>query len=155
MDHGNRDRGCNRRVNWAERMRRARGATQQCEPRSTGMPATMHSTFADRKQLPLLSCGPLLQGRERHYWRGSQTGRQAQGEGEGGGSKVPARVRQYGASRSNHGKREKTGLPVTKKYEHRRWRRGHNLSNADRTDQATQEGVQYQRAGLPGLLRYR
>ena len=66
-----------------------------------------------------------------------------------------ARVRQHGASRSNHGKREKTGLPVTKKYEHGRRRRGHNLSNADRTDRATQEGVQYERAGLPGQLLYR
>ena len=56
---------------------------------------------------------------------------------------MPARVRQYGASRSNHGKRGKKGLPVTKKYEHGRQRRGHNLLKADRTDRATQVGVEY------------
>ena len=51
------------------------------------------------------------------------------------------------------GKREREGSSVTKKCEYGGQRRGHDFSNADRTDRATQERVQYQRAGLPGQLR--
>ena len=55
------------------------------------------------------------------------------------------------------GKRESEGLPRTKKYEHGGRRRGHDFSKADRTDsdRATQERVQYQRAGPPGQLLHR
>jgi len=41
------------------------------------------------------------------------------------------------------GKRETEGSPVTKKYEHGGPRQDHDFSNADRTDRATQERVQY------------
>ena len=41
---------------------------------------------------------------------------------------------------------------TSEKYEHRGPRRGHSFSHADRTDPATQERVQYQRAGPPGQL---
>jgi len=44
---------------------------------------------------------------------------------------------------------------TTEKYEHGGRRRGHTFSNADRTDPATQERVQYQRAGPPGQLLHR
>jgi len=53
------------------------------------------------------------------------------------------------------GKREREGSPVTNKYEHGGPRQGHDFSNAARTDRATQEGVQYQRAGPPGQLLHR
>jgi len=53
------------------------------------------------------------------------------------------------------GKREREGSPTTKKYEHGGRRRGHSFSNADRTDPATQERVQYQRAGPPVQLLHR
>jgi len=77
-------------------------------------------------------------------------------EGEGGGrSKVPAGCSSTVQVDLTRGKREREGLPVTKKYEHGGWRRGHDFSNADRTDRATQERVQYQRAGPPGQLLHR
>jgi len=44
---------------------------------------------------------------------------------------------------------------TTEKYEHRGQRRGHSFSNADRTDPATQERVQYPREGPPGQLLQR
>ena len=50
------------------------------------------------------------------------------------------------------GKREREGLPGTKKYEHGGGRPGHDFSNADPTDRATQEGVEYKRAGPAGQL---
>jgi len=54
------------------------------------MAATTDRPRADRTKLPLLSCRLLLQERERHYRRGSQTrGRPEEREG-GGGTKVPA-----------------------------------------------------------------
>jgi len=42
------------------------------------------------------------------------------------------------------GKWEREGSPKTKKYEHRGRSQGHDCSNADHTDRATQERVQYQ-----------
>jgi len=41
------------------------------------------------------------------------------------------------------GKREREGSPRTKKYEHGGPRRGHDFSNIDRADRASQERVQY------------
>jgi len=49
-------------------------------------------------------------------------------------------------------KREWEGSPKTEKYERGGQKQGHDFSNADRTDRATQERVQYQRAGPPGQL---
>jgi len=72
------------------------------------------------------------------------------GEAEGGGSKVPPKVWQYGTSRSESGKREMEGSQKTKKYECGGRSQGHDVSNADRTHRATQERVQCQRAGPPG-----
>jgi len=54
-----------------------------------------------------------------------------------------------------HGKREWEGSPKTKKYERGGPKQGHDFWNTDRTDRATQERVQYQRAGLPGQLLHR
>jgi len=53
------------------------------------------------------------------------------------------------------GKREREGLPRTKKYGHEGQRRGHDFSNADHTDRATQERVRYKRAGPPRQLLHR
>ena len=53
------------------------------------------------------------------------------------------------------GKQEREGSPKTEKYEREGRRQGHDFSNADRTDRATQERVQYQRVGPPGQLLYR
>jgi len=61
------------------------------------------------------------------------------------------------------GKLEREGSPNnregrtrrTEKDEPGRRRQGHRFSNADRTDPATQERVQYQRAGPPGQLLHR
>jgi len=53
------------------------------------------------------------------------------------------------------GKREWGGLPTTEKYERGGPKQGHDFSNADRTDRASQERVQYQRAGPPGQLLHR
>jgi len=66
---------------------------------------------------------------------------------EGRSSKVQADL--------TRGKREREGLPRTKKYEHGGRRRGHDFSNANRTDRATQERVQYQRVGPLGQLLHR
>jgi len=63
---------------------------------------------------------------------------------------VPAPVQQYGASGFDRGKQERQGSPETKEYEQGGRRQGHNFSNTDRTDRATQEGVQFQRAGPQG-----
>ena len=52
-------------------------------------------------------------------------------------------------------KREWEGLPATEKYERGGPKQGHGFSNADRTDRATQERVQHQRAGPPGQLLHR
>jgi len=52
-------------------------------------------------------------------------------------------------------KREREGSPETMKCEHGGPRRGHNFSNADRTNRAAQERVQYPRAGPPGKLLHR
>jgi len=53
------------------------------------------------------------------------------------------------------GKREREGSPKTEKYERGGPKQGHDFSNANRTDRATQERVQYQRAGPPGQLLHR
>jgi len=53
------------------------------------------------------------------------------------------------------GKREREGSPKTEKYKRGGPRQGHDFSNADRTDRAAQEGVQYQGAGPPGQLLHR
>jgi len=66
---------------------------------------------------------------------------------EGCSSTVPADLMR--------GKREWEGSPKTEKYERRGPKQGHDLSNTDRTDRATQERVQYQRGGPPGQLLHR
>jgi len=53
------------------------------------------------------------------------------------------------------GKREREGSPKTEKYERGGLKQGHDFSNTDRTDRATQERVQYPRAGPPGQLLHR
>ena len=53
------------------------------------------------------------------------------------------------------GKRESEGSPKTEKYERGGPKQGHDFSNTDCTDWATQEKVQYQRAGPPGQLLHR
>jgi len=68
---------------------------------------------------------------------------------------VPARRSSTVQADLRRGKREREGFPVTKKYEHGGPRQGHNFLNADRTDRATQERVQSQRAGPPGELLHR
>jgi len=68
---------------------------------------------------------------------------------------VPASCSSTVQADPTRGKREREGSPVTEKYEHGGQRRGHDFSNADRTDRATQERVQYQRAGPPGQLLHR
>jgi len=50
------------------------------------------------------------------------------------------------------GKREREGTPKTEKYERGGRRQGNDFSNAGCTDRATQERVQYQRAGPPWQL---
>jgi len=50
------------------------------------------------------------------------------------------------------GKREREGSPKSEKYESGRLKQGHSSSNVDRTDRATQERVQYQRAVPSGQL---
>ena len=49
-----------------------------------GMPATTHRLEADRKTLPPLSRDPVLQAREHHYRKGSQTRGRPKEEGEKG-----------------------------------------------------------------------
>jgi len=81
------------------------------------------------------------------------------------GSRVPAKAAgkvpaKEGCSSTvqadlTRGKQEREASQTTEKYEHRGWRRGHSFSNADCTDPATQERVQYQRAGPPGQLLHR
>jgi len=66
---------------------------------------------------------------------------------EGRSSTVPADL--------TCGKREWEGSPKTEMYERGGPKQGHSFSNADRTDRATQERVQYQRAGPPGQLLHR
>jgi len=101
-----------------------------------GMPAAADRPRADRTKLPRLSRGPLLQERERDYRRGSRTrGRpEEEGESKGWGSKVPARRSSTVQADLTRGKREREGSPITKKYEQEGRRRGHDFSNADRTD---------------------
>ena len=50
------------------------------------------------------------------------------------------------------GKRKWEGSPKTEKYERGGPKQGHDFSYTDRTNRATQERVQYQRAGPPGQL---
>jgi len=52
-------------------------------------------------------------------------------------------------------KREWEGLPRTEMYERGGPKQGHDLSNTACTDRASQERVQYQRAGPPGQLLHR
>ena len=66
---------------------------------------------------------------------------------EGRSSTVPADL--------TRGKQEREGSPKTEKYEHGGPKQGHDVSNADRPDRATQERVQYQRAGPAGQLLHR
>jgi len=140
---------CDRRVN------RVAGEEGEESHSAEGVPATADRPRADRMKLPLLSRGPLVQERERHYRKGSRTkGEPKEGRREGG-SKVPAMCSSTVQADPTRGKREREGSPVTKKYEQGRQRRGHDFSKADRTDRATQERVQYQRAGPPGQLLHR
>jgi len=53
------------------------------------------------------------------------------------------------------GKREEEGSPNNREVRTRRTETGHSFSKADCTDPATQERVQYQRAGPPGQLLHR
>ena len=74
-----------------------------------------------------------------------------------GADKVPAKE---GCSSTvqvdlTRGKQEGEGLPNNQEVRTRRTETGHSFSNADRTDPATQERVQYQRAGPPGQLVHR
>jgi len=71
--------------------------------------------------------------------------------------KVPAKEGRSSTVQADltHGKREWEGLPTTEKCERGGPKQGHDFSNADRTDRATQERVQYQRAGPPGQLLQR
>jgi len=68
---------------------------------------------------------------------------------------VPARCSSMVQAGLAHGKRERQSSPVTKMSEHGGTSQGHDFPNADSTDQATQERVQYQRAGPPGQLLHR
>jgi len=68
---------------------------------------------------------------------------------------VPAMCSSTVQGELTRGKREREGLPRTKKYKHGGPRRGHDFSNTDLTDRASQERVQYQRAGPPGVLLQR
>jgi len=99
-----------------------------------GMPATADRPRADWTILPRLLHGRLLQERERHYRKGSRTRGRPKEEDRGGGSKVPAGRSSTVQADLTHGKREREGLPRTKKYEHGGRRRGHDVSKADRTD---------------------
>jgi len=71
--------------------------------------------------------------------------------------KVPAKEGRSSTVQADptRGKREWERLPTTEKYERGGPKQGHDFSNADRTDRATQERVQYQRAGPPGQLLHR
>jgi len=71
-----------------------------------------------------------------------------------GADKVPAKERCSSTVQANltRGKREEEGSPNNREVRTRRTETGHSFSNADRTDPATQERVQYQRAGPPGQL---
>jgi len=71
--------------------------------------------------------------------------------------KVPAKEGRSSTVQADltRGKREREGSPKTKKYERGGPKQGHDFSNANRTDRATQERVQYQRAGPPGQLLHR
>ena len=68
---------------------------------------------------------------------------------------MPARCSSMVQADLTRGKREREGSPVAKKYEHGGRRRGHDFSNADGTNRAALERVQYQRAGPPGQLLHR
>ena len=72
--------------------------------------------------------------------------------GEAG--KVPAKEGRSSRVQADltRGKREREGSPKTEKYARGGQKQGHDFSNADRTDPAAQERVQYQRAGPPGQL---
>jgi len=74
---------------------------------------------------------------------------------EGGGSKVPARCSSTVQADLTRGEREREGWPGAKKYKHGGLRRGLRFLNANHTDPATQERVQYQSAGPPGQLLHR
>ena len=71
------------------------------------------------------------------------------------GSNVPARCSSTVQGDLMRGKREREGSRVTRKYEQGGPQHGHDFSTADRTDRATQDRVQYQRAGPPGQLLHR
>jgi len=66
---------------------------------------------------------------------------------EGRSSRVPADL--------TRGKRVREGSPKTEMYERGGQKQGHDFSHADRTNRATQERVQYQRAVPPGQLLHR
>jgi len=71
--------------------------------------------------------------------------------------KVPAKEGRSSTVQADltRGKREREGSPRTEKHERGGPKQGHDFSKADRTDGATQERVQYQRAGPPGQLLHR
>ena len=69
-----------------------------------------------------------------------------------GGSKVPASCSSTMQADLMRAKWEREGSPSTKKYEQGGRRQGQDISHPDRTDRATQEGVQHQRAWPPGQL---
>jgi len=88
------------------------------------MPATADRPKADRTILPLLSRGPLLQERERHYRKGSRTRGRPKAEGGGGGSEVPARCSSTVQADLTRGKREREGSPVHQEVRTRRTETG-------------------------------
>jgi len=65
---------------------------------------------------------------------------------------VPARCSSTVQADLTRGKAERESSPKSEKYKPGGPKRVHHFSNADRTDRATQERVQYQGAGPPGQL---
>ena len=74
-----------------------------------------------------------------------------------GADKVPAKEGCSSTVQADltRGKRKEEGSPNNREVRTRRTDMGHSFSNADHTDLAPQERVQYQRAGPPGQLLHR
>jgi len=150
---------CDRRVNRVEDeegegSHPARRATQQrgCQPQRIvlGRPNEITASLT----------WSLVTGERASLPEGIPDARETRGEEEEEEKWWAVWCQQRGCSSTvqadpTRGKREREGSPVTKKYEHGGRRQGHDFSNADRTDRATQEKVQYQRAGPPWQLLHR
>ena len=133
-------------------MKKERRATQQrgCQPQRIAQGPTRRYYYRHSHVVCCYRRESVTTGRDPG--RGGDPRRR---KSRGGGSQVPARCSSTVQADLTHGKREREGSPVTKKYEHGGRRRGHDFSNADRTDRATQERVQYERVGPPGQLLHR